>query len=119
MPVVYWRSRIIIGQKEVYQQKFANENIAAKKIEELDLIENGPFCMVEKLIDAQRKHDNEGFTNWDIASNAGGKSRWMDGFASTRCYSVSLLEDSQSRQSSHSSAGCHTCRDPLSRTRMA
>lgn len=59
------------GREEPYHQKFTNDKIAFTKKEKQDLPENGPIYMVKKFIDAQRKDDKKGITDWDVSANAG------------------------------------------------
>lgn len=52
-------------------QRFANKRIVMARKEKRELFEDGPIYMVRKFIDAQRRGDGKGFTDWDVASNSG------------------------------------------------
>ncbi|KAH8698790.1 cytochrome P450 [Talaromyces proteolyticus] len=70
MPAVHFLRGLLAGNKQVYQQKFASEKIALKRLEPDVAEKKGPICMVKKLIDAQRTDDSK-ITDFDIRVTAG------------------------------------------------
>lgn len=71
LPAFKKLTSLISGPKVLYFQRFASEKIETSRREKQDLPDDGPVYMVKKFLDAQRRDEKKGITDWDIAANAG------------------------------------------------